>query len=146
MRFESALIFAAVALVTGPAAAAHCSHGQFYRVKLDECVGLSSALARPFMGEAIRKTTLVGKPVRMAKRMDPGFVDPPPEASDSSPSQADPPDDPSDERNNWVWFPLPPVSLAFWGRPADPPGLTITQPESREPGLWPLLPRQWPPQ
>jgi hypothetical protein len=146
MRVESALIFAAAALVTGSAAAAHCSHGQFYRVKLDECVGLSSALARPFMGEAVGKTTLVVKPVRMAKRLDPGFVDGPPEGSEPAPSQSDPPDDPSAEGDNWVWFPLPPVSLAFWGSPADPPGLTLRQPESPEPGPWPLIPRQWPSQ
>ena len=80
MRVESTLIFAAAALSIGPAAAAHCPSGEFYRVKLDECVRLSSALARPFLGEATRKAALPLQPVRLAKRMDPGFVDPPQEA------------------------------------------------------------------
>ena len=139
MRVESTLIFAAAALAAGPAAAAQCPPGQFYRVKLDECVALSSALARPFLGEAMRKTTGFVRPVRMAKRMDPGFVDPPPEVPDSAPSKAEPPDDPPDESDNWNWFPMPPVSAARWGHPADPPGLM-------NPGPWPSLPREWPPE
>jgi hypothetical protein len=56
MRVAPTLIFAATALSIGPAAAAHCPSGEFYRVRLDECVGLSSALARPFLGEAMHKT------------------------------------------------------------------------------------------
>ena len=143
MRVESTLIFAAAALAAGPAAAAaQCLPGQFYRVKLDECVALSSALAQPFLGEAMRKTTRFVRPVRMAKRMDRGFVDPPPEVPDSAPSKAEP----SDESDNWVWFPLPPVSAALWGHPADPPGLMMRQPEDSDFGPWPSLPRRWPPE
>jgi hypothetical protein len=139
MRVQSTLIFAAAALAAESAAAAHCPLGQLYRVKLDKCVSLTSALARPYLGEGMRLV----KPVRMAKRIDPGFVDPP-EARDPAPSKAEPPDDPP-ERDNWVWFPLPPDSAALWGHPADPPGL-LRRPEGTDSGPWPSLPRQWPPE
>jgi hypothetical protein len=115
MRVAPTLIFAVAALSTGPATATHCPSGEFYRVKLDECVGLSSALARPFLGETMRKTA---QQVRLAKRIDPGFVDPPPEAPDAAQSKAD-------ESDNWVWFPMPPVSAALWGYPVYPPVLVM---------------------
>jgi hypothetical protein len=84
------------------------------------------------------------QPVRLARRIDPGFVDPgyvdpPPEAPDEAQSEAD-------ESDNWVWFPMPPVSAALWGYPADPPVLMmVVQPEGPDPGPWPAVPRKWPP-
>jgi hypothetical protein len=43
------LIIAAL-ITASPALAARCPQGQFYRVRLDECVSLSSPLARPYLG------------------------------------------------------------------------------------------------
>ena len=127
------------------AAAAHCLPGQFYRVKLDECVDLASPLARPFLGEATRKTSPLVKPARMAKRADPGFVDPPPEGPDPALPKADHTGDPLDE-NDRIGFPLPSVSATLWVHPADPPDLMmIRQPEGPDPGPWPSLSRKWPP-
>ena len=144
MRVKTTLIFAAASLAAGPAAAAQCLPGQFYRVKLDECVDLGSPLARPFLGEATRKTTPIAKPVRMAKRADPGFVDPPPEGPDPALPQADHTGDPPDE-NDRIGFPLPSVSATLWVHPTDPPDLMmIRQPEGPDPGAWPSLSRQWP--
>jgi hypothetical protein len=145
MRVGSTLIFAAAALAAERAAAANCPPGQLYRVKLDECVNLTSALARPYLGEATRKTTRHAQPVRMAKRIDPGFVDPPPEASDPEAPKADPSDDPPDETDNWVWSSMPPVSVALWGHPDDPLDL-LRQPQGPDPGFWPSLPSHWSPE
>ena len=145
MRAKSTVIFAAASLAAEPAATAHCLPGQFYRVKLDECVDLASPLARPFLGEATRKTSPLVKPVRMAKRADPGFVDPPPEAPDPALPKADHTGDPPDE-NDRIGFPLPSVSATLWVHPADPPDLMmIRQPEGPDPSPWPPLSRQWPP-
>ena len=145
MRAKSTVIFAAASLAAEPAATAHCLPGQFYRVKLDECVDLASPLARPFLGEATRKTTPLAKPVRMAKRADPGFVDPPQEAPDPALLEADHTNDPADE-NDRIGFPLPSVSATLWVHPADPPDLMmIRQPEGPDPGPWPSLSRRWPP-
>ena len=46
------LLIALEMLVTGasPAAAWPCPHGQLYRVHLGRCVGLGTALARPYEG------------------------------------------------------------------------------------------------
>ena len=96
------LIFAAASLAAGPAAAAHCLPGQFYRVKLDECVCLASALAWPFLDEATRKTTPLVKPVRMPKLADPGFVDPPQEVPNLALPKADHTNDPPDEDDNRI--------------------------------------------
>jgi hypothetical protein len=43
------LIIAAL-IAASPALAARCPRGQFYRVRLDQCVSLSSPLARPYLG------------------------------------------------------------------------------------------------
>ena len=43
------LIIAAF-IAASPALAARCPQGQFYRVRLDQCVRLSSPLARPYLG------------------------------------------------------------------------------------------------
>jgi hypothetical protein len=46
--FLNALFLVAMA---GPAAAAHCPHGQIYRIHLDECVSIRSALARAYVAD-----------------------------------------------------------------------------------------------
>ena len=42
----------AALLAASPALAARCPQGQFFGVHLDECVSLSSPLARPYVGAA----------------------------------------------------------------------------------------------
>jgi hypothetical protein len=46
--FSSALFLVAMA---GSAQAAHCPHGQIYRIHLDECVSIKSALARAYVAD-----------------------------------------------------------------------------------------------
>ena len=42
--------FVAASLIAAqPATAAHCPHGEIYRIHLDQCVGIESALARPYV-------------------------------------------------------------------------------------------------
>ena len=40
----------AALIAASPALAARCPQGEFYRVRLDQCVSLSSQLARPYLG------------------------------------------------------------------------------------------------
>jgi len=55
------------ALVTAsPALAARCPQGQFYRVRLDESVSLSSPLARPYL-----YTANAGKKIDTPPEADP---------------------------------------------------------------------------
>jgi hypothetical protein len=44
------------ALAATPASAAQCPYGQIYRVHLDECVGIRSALARAYV-QPVRRLT-----------------------------------------------------------------------------------------
>src|ERR1700722_14566276 len=47
------------ALIAASPVAARCPQGQFYRVRLDECVSLSSPLARPYLGAWSSQKNLV---------------------------------------------------------------------------------------
>jgi hypothetical protein len=49
------LIALGAALIAMPAFAAHCPHGQFFRVRLDKCVALGSPLALAFEGHVQRE-------------------------------------------------------------------------------------------
>ena len=57
-RAPSAALLIAMLAAT-PAAAAHCPHGQFYRVRLHQCVGLNTRLAWAYVhvAEAPRLAT-----------------------------------------------------------------------------------------
>ncbi len=75
------LIIAAL-IAASPALAARCP-GQFYRVRLDECVSLSSPLARPYQytanaGKIIDRPPEADPPVTV----DPPTADPPPDEVD----------------------------------------------------------------
>jgi hypothetical protein len=76
-----------------PALAARCPPGQFYRVHLDECVSLSSPLARPYLGAAKGETIdtanlgkKVGAPQETGQpvTVDSLAADPPPDEVDKA--------------------------------------------------------------
>ena len=79
MRY--ALVGAFVLLTGSASAAYHCPYGQIYRVHLDECVGVHSALARAYVKRPIH--ILVHK-IDVEPPLDPIIVNPdsifPPEA------------------------------------------------------------------
>jgi hypothetical protein len=108
------LIIAAL-IAASPALAARCPQGQFYRVRLDECVSLSSPLARPYVGEEV----------------DTPPEDPPPVAQD--PLSADPPPDEIDEAA-WLMIPLLRAAEARWAATVSP-----ARAETPPPDPWPFL-------
>jgi hypothetical protein len=113
------LIIAAL-IAASSALAAHCPHGQFYRVSLDECVSSSSLLARPY-----RHTANAGKNIDTPPGADSHVtVDPP---------TADPPPDEVDEA---AWRTLPLL------RAAEARGAAMVSPlrdESQPRDPWPWL-------
>jgi hypothetical protein len=121
------LIIAAL-IAASPALAARCPQGQFYRVRLDECVSSSSPLARPYLYAAN-----AGK-----------INDRPPEADPTvtvDPPTADPAPDEVDEAA-WRTLPLLRAAEARWAvmvsplrdetQPRDPwPWLSVYGPSKR---------------
>src|SRR6516165_8700798 len=98
------LIIAAL-IAASPAFAARCPQGQFYRVRLDQCVSLSSPLAR-YLGawssqinHAETETTDTANP---GEELETPPEDGPPAASD--PLAADPP--PDVDEAAWRMIPL----------------------------------------
>ena len=113
------LIIAAL-IAASPALAAHCSQGQFYRVRLDECVSSSSPLARPY-----GRTVNAGKKIDAPPVADPHVtVDPP---------TADPPPDEVDEAA-WRTLPLLRAAEARWAAMVSP-----LRDESQPRDPWPWL-------
>lgn len=49
---RAAVAFLCAFVAATPATAAHCSPGQIWRIRLDQCVGAGSALARPYVHQA----------------------------------------------------------------------------------------------
>jgi hypothetical protein len=97
--------------------AARCPPGQFYRVRLDECVSLSSPLARPYVSTAVDKKT-----------------DSLPEAGPpADPLTADPPADEVDEAA-WRMIPLLRAAAARWAATVSAP-----RAETPPPDPWPFL-------
>jgi hypothetical protein len=55
-----------VALLSAmPAAADHCSPGQFYRVRLNQCVGLNTRLASAYVHAAASRSATPGREIRL---------------------------------------------------------------------------------
>jgi hypothetical protein len=116
---RSTLIIAAL-IAASPALAAHCPQGQFYRISLDECVSLSSPLARPY-----RHTANAGKKIDTPPEADPHVtVDPP---------TADPPPDEVDQAA-WRTLPLLRAAEARWAAMVSP-----LRYESQPHDPWPWL-------
>ena len=117
------LIIAAL-IAASPALAARCP-GQFYRVRLDECVSLSSPLARPYLYAA------------NAGRIN----DRPPEADPPvtvDPPTADPPPDEVDEVDEvdeaaWHTLPLLRAAEARWAAMVSP---LRDETQPRDPWPW----------
>ena len=114
-----ALTIAAL-IAASPAFAARCPHGQLYRVHLDECVSLTSPLARPYVHTA-----------NFGKKIDKPPEDRPPVAVE--PLAADPPPDEVDEAA-WRMIPLLRAAEARWAAVVSPPRLETPPLDS-----WPSL-------
>jgi hypothetical protein len=108
------LIMAAL-VAASPALAARCPPGQFYRVRLDECVSLSSSLAQPYLRAAKAETIDTGN---VGKKIDAPPDDGPPVTVD--PLVADPPPDEVDEAA-WRMIPLFRAAEARWAAMVSPP-------------------------
>ena len=124
------------ALIAGsPALAARCPQGQFYRVRLDECVSLSSPLARPYLRTwSLQKNRAEGETIDTAKlgeEIETSPEDGPPAQSD--PLTADPPPDEVDEAA-WLMIPLLRAAAERWAVMVSPP-----RDETPPPDPWPWL-------
>ena len=71
MRALSAGLLVAMLSVM-PAAADHCPLDQFYRVRLDQCVGLSTRLASAYVHVGASRLATPGRAERVAPRAEPG--------------------------------------------------------------------------
>jgi hypothetical protein len=107
-------------IAASPGLAARCPQGQFYRVRLDECVSLSSPLARPYL-----YTANAGKKNDTSPEADPPVTVEPP--------TADPPPDEVDEAA-WRTMPLLRAAEARW-----PAMVSPLRDETPPPDPWPWL-------
>ena len=112
------LIIAAL-IAASPALAARCPPGQLYRVRLDECVSLSSPLARPYLS-----TANVDKKINTPPEAGPPVAAPP---------LTDPPPDKVDEAA-WRMIPLLRAAAERWAAMVSPPRV-----ETPPPDPWPSL-------
>jgi hypothetical protein len=124
----------AALIAASPALAGLCPEGQFYRVRLAECVSPSSPLARPYLGASSSQknraegetidTTNLGEEIETPE-------DGPPATSD--PLTADPPPDEVDEAA-WLMIPLLRAAEARWAAMVSP-----LRDETPPPDPWPWL-------
>jgi hypothetical protein len=128
------LIIAAL-IAAPPVFAARCPQGQFYRVRLDECVSLSSPLARPYLGAwSSQKNLAKGETIdtaNLGEEIETSPEDDPPATSD--PLAADPPPDEVDEAT-WLMISLLRAAEARWAAMVSPP-----RDETPPPDPWPWL-------
>jgi hypothetical protein len=127
LLFRPTLIIAAISAAS-PALAARCPHGQLYRVHLDECVSLSSALARPYLGRAKKDTIRTAK---VSEEVEAAPEAVPPAAAD--PAAADPPPDEVDVVA-WRMIPLLQAIEARWAAIVAPQRVGAPPPDP-----WPFL-------
>ena len=97
----------AALIAASPELAGRCPQGQFYRVRLVECVTLSSSLARPYLGAwSSQKNRAEGETIdaaNLGEEIETSPEDGPPARSD--PLTADSPPDEVDEAA-WLMIPL----------------------------------------
>jgi hypothetical protein len=128
------LIMAAL-IAASPALAGSCPQGQFYRVRLAECVSLSSPLARPYLGAwSSQKNRAEGETndtANLGEEIETSPEDGQPATSD--PLTADPPPDEVDEAA-WLMIPLLRAAEARWAAMVSPP-----RDETPPPDPWPWL-------
>ena len=132
------MIIAAL-IAASPAFAARCPHGQLYRVRLDQCVSLSSPLARRYLGawssqknHAERETI---DTANLGEELETPPENGPPATSD--PLAADPPPDEVDEAA-WGMIPLLRAAEVRWAAMVSPP-----RAETPPPDPWPFLSVYW---
>ncbi len=125
----------AVFIAASPALAARCPHGQLYRVHLDECVSLSSPLARPYLGAwSSQKNLAKGETIDNTNVGE--EVDTPPEERPSITLNPLAPDTTPDEVDEAAWRMIPLLRAAEvrWAATVSPP-----RPETPPPEPWPFL-------
>src|SRR6516225_11272556 len=125
----------AALIAASPALAARCPPGQLYRVRLDECVSLSSPLARPYLGGRGSQKNLAKAETIDNANVGEG-VDTPPKAGPpvtADPLTADPPPDEVDEAA-WGMIPLLRAAEVRWAAMVSPP-----HDETPPPDPWPWL-------
>jgi hypothetical protein len=123
----------AALVAASPALAERCPPGQLYRVRLDECVSLSSPLARPYLGAwSLQKNRAEGKTIDTANLGEEIETSP----DDRPPVAVDPPavDSPPDELDEAAWrmIPLLQAADARWAAMVSPPRVETPSPN---PGL-----------
>jgi hypothetical protein len=128
------LIIAAL-IAASPALAARCPQGQFYRVRLDECVSVSSPLARPYLGAWSPQRNLVRRETidnaNIGEEVDTPPEERPPITLDPRPAETAP--DEVDEAA-WRMIPLLRAAAARWAATVSPP-----RAETPAPAPWPFL-------
>jgi hypothetical protein len=127
------LIIAAF-IAASPALAPRCPQGQFYRVRLDECLRLSSPLARPYLGAwSLQKNLAKVETIDNANVGE--EVDTPEDRPSVAldPLAADPPPDEIDEAA-WLMIPLLRAAEARWAATVSP-----ARAETPPPDSWPFL-------
>ena len=131
---RSTLTIAAL-IAASPALAAGCPRGEFYRVRLDQCVSLSSPLARPYVGAwSSQKNRAEGETIdtaNLGEEIETSPEDGPPATSDRL--TADPPPDEVDEAA-WLMIPLLRAAEARWAAMVSP-----LRDETLPPDPWPWL-------
>ena len=129
----------AALVAVSPALAARCPQGQLYRVRLDECVSLSSPLARPYLSARGSQKNLAKAETIDNANVGEG-VDTPPKAGPpvtADPLTADPPPDEVDEAA-WGMIPLLRAAEVRWAAMVSPP-----RAETPPPDPWPFLSVYW---
>jgi hypothetical protein len=125
----------AALIAASPALAGRCPQGQFYRVRLAECVSLSSPLARPYLGAwSSQKNRAEGETIdtaNLGEEIETSPEDGQPDTSD--PLTADPPPDEVDEAA-WLMIPLLRAAEARWAAMVSP-----LRDETPPPDPWPWL-------
>jgi hypothetical protein len=125
----------AALIAASPALAARCPHGQLYRVHLDECVSLSSPLARPYLAAiSLERNRANGETIDTANVGE--KIDKPPEDGPPvtiGPPAADPPPDEVDEAA-WLMIPLLRAAAERWATMVSPPRVLTSPPDP-----WPSL-------
>jgi hypothetical protein len=112
----------AALIAASPVLAAACPLGEFYRVRLDQCVSLSSPLARPYLRAwSSQKNHAEGRTIDTANLGEENETSPegsPPATSD--PLAVNPPPDELDE-SAWLMIPLLRTAAERWAVMVSPP-------------------------
>jgi hypothetical protein len=125
----------AALIAASPALAAPCPPGQFYRVRLGQCVSLNSPLAQPYLGAwSSQKNRAEGETIdtaNLGEEIEASPEDGPP-ATPGPPTAGPPPDEV--DAAAWLMIPLLLAVEARWAAMVSPPRV-----EGPPPDPWPWL-------